>query len=441
MLSNCNYTHTYGVTCSVMFNAYMAKLVGVDRGNKKAFEFYMPLKVNSTVLKPADSCPPRAPAAAMVDLLSRRLLENARLAVIFGGNKTVPGAVLRQRGNPRSWKSYESVACDIAAALRRLGARSVEVMADDMRLAPTLASARIDLAWLNTGGVQGHNAISHAPAMLEMLGIPYIGHDPLTAAALDNKFFFKRQMMAMGIPTAPFMVWTSAQAAADPALSLQFARTFAGWDEGFIVKPISGRASLHVHHVANASDVGAVAREVLAVTQNPVLIEAYLSGREYCIAVAGPYVARRNRIDQLPRPFTFAALERVLEAGEAIFTSMDQRPITRDRMRALDPVGEALQIDALEDLATRLYLDMPLTTLVRLDVRADARGRMFVLEANPKPDLKAAEGNATSLIGAGLERYGMSYDDLIYSLFANRAAELLNDETGITSAVNSLVTV
>jgi D-alanine-D-alanine ligase len=388
---------------------------------------------------PVARAPGREPAVAMVDLLSRQLLDSARLAVVFGGNKSVAGAVLRKRGNPRSWKSYEAVACDIAASLKRLGARNVEVMPDDMRLASSLSKARIDLAWLNTGGVQGHNAIAHAPAMLEMLGIPYIGHDPLTAATLDNKFYFKRQMIAMGIPTAPFLIWTSAHGNADPGRSPQFARTFAGWSDGFIVKPITGRASLHVHHVETASEIGTVAREVLAITQNPVLIEAYLPGREYCIAVSGPIIARQNRLDRLPRPFAFAALERVLESGEAIFTSMDQRPITRDRLRPLDPVREALQIDTLEDLASRLYLEFPLSTLVRLDVRADARGRLFVLEANPKPDLKAAEGDGTSLIGAGLERCGMSYDDLIFALFANRSADLLDDEAGITAAINRLI--
>src|SRR3712207_7210813 len=35
-------------------------------------------------------------------------------------------------------------------------------------------------------------------------------------------------------------------------------------------------------------------------------------------------------------PFTFAALERVLTQEEKIFTSMDVRPITSDRFRAVD---------------------------------------------------------------------------------------------------------
>lgn len=378
-----------------------------------------------------------APTPAMIELLSRHLLERARIAVIFGGNKGLDGSVLKQRGNPRSWKSYEAVARDIAGSLKRLGAAHVEVIADDMRLPGKLKSSSIDLAWLNTGGVQGYSSISHAPAMLEMLGIPYIGHDPLTAAMLDNKFTFKRQLHAMGLPTAPFVVWR--EAGADPARSPHLRSTFEQQTSGFIVKPISGRASLHVHFVESLGGLANATRQVIEATQSPVLIETYLPGREYCIAVCGPVIARNNRIQRLAAPFTFAAIERMLDRSERIFTSMDTRPITGDRIRSLDPVVDAVEIDTLEELASRLFLEMPLQTLVRLDVRADANGKLFILEANPKPDLKAAEGTTTSLIGAALSRYGMSYDDLIFAIFANRAADLLENASSITDAVEQIV--
>ena len=38
--------------------------------------------------------------------------------------------------------------------------------------------------------------------------------------------------------------------------------------------------------------------------------EAYLAGREYCVAVCGPVIARGGRIERLPHPFAFGALER-----------------------------------------------------------------------------------------------------------------------------------
>ena len=84
------------------------------------------------------------------------------------------------------------VARDIAGALDRLGVARVLVLPDDMRLADRLRREGVHLAWLNTGGVQGYNPVSHTPAMLEMLGVPYVGQSSLTASILDNKHVFKR---------------------------------------------------------------------------------------------------------------------------------------------------------------------------------------------------------------------------------------------------------
>ncbi len=367
--------------------------------------------------------------AAHLDLLLAELTQSLRLAVVHGGNKAASGAVLRAAHNTRSWKSYESVACDIAAALGRIGFSNVSVMADDMHLARKLKDARASFAWLNSGGVQGRNAIAHTPAMMEMFGLPYVGHDPLTAGLLDSKHHFKRQLQALGIATAPFFVWSPNEVREPPFSDRRLRTRFAKWPNGFVVKPVTGRASLHVHHVERAADLNEVIRHVHHVTQNSVLVEAYLPGREYCIAVAGPTIARKGKIWQLPGPFAFSALERKLGRGERIFTSMDVKPITAARTKMLDPSKDADVIEELESIARQVYVGTPLQTLVRLDVRADDRGQLFVLEANPKPDLAAPRASSTSLITLGLGRLGMTYDDLVLSVLADRLNTLFEGRT------------
>src|SRR5258707_12637692 len=57
-----------------------------------------------------------------------RLLDRMRLAVIFGGDKSIPGAVIKPTSNPRSWKSYEAVGQDSADAPSRLGFRHGQPM-------------------------------------------------------------------------------------------------------------------------------------------------------------------------------------------------------------------------------------------------------------------------------------------------------------------------
>ena len=371
-----------------------------------------------------------------------RLLTRMRIAVIYGGDKTEDGAVIYQSHNPRSWKSYRTVAEDIAASLRRMGCRYVSLMADDMRLAQRLQDEGIHFAWLNTGGVQGFCSVSHAPAILEMLGVPYLGHDPLTAGILDSKHTFKRQLMGLGIPTAEFMTWHGAGEPLNPSENPEFQRVFGDYKGPFIVKPVSGRASLNVEFVGDIFGLAPVAQEIFELTQNHVLIERYLGGREFCVAACGPTVARNGELEKLDGPFTFAAVERVLQEDERIFTSMDKRPITGKRVRQLDPVEDAEVIKELNELGRKVFTDLNMETLVRLDVRADEEGRLFVLETNPKPDLKApTEDGVTSLIAEGLTQCGMSYDDLILSLIADRVDLLLRQRRGSAGHLVELLTI
>lgn len=356
---------------------------------------------------------------------TQTLLAKGRLAVVYAGDSRDQDSVIRASANLRPWKSYHSVAIDIATALGRLGARSVEVIPEDMNLAERLRSGEIDFAWLNTGGVQGVASAGHAAAALEMLGVPYVGHDPLTGATLDNKAFFKRHLTALGIPTAQFCTWHPDEGPFLPEWSAAFQRAFAAWEGGFVVKPVNGRASLNVVHVERRTDLVGVVLDIFEQCHNRVLIEAYLPGREYCAAVCGPSIRRDGQLLQTGEPFVFGCVERVLDAGEKIFTSMDHRPITAERVRLLDPARDRLSLARLEALARRIYRELPLETLVRLDVRADATGELYVLEANPKPDLKAPQDGVTSIIAEGLTSSGLSYDDLVFSLLADSLARNL----------------
>lgn len=354
------------------------------------------------------------------------LLKRMRVAVIYGGDKNAEDAVLFRSHNPRSWKSYKTVAGDIAASLERLGACDVALLPDDMNLCRRLRDLKIDFAWLNTAGVQGSAPMAHAASTLEMLGVPYVGHDPMTAAILDAKHTFKRLMIGAGVPTAAFMTWHGAEGRFAPDSSERFRRTFRDYGGPFIVKPVSGRASLNVEYVESVDDLAVTVSRVIENSTSEVMIEKFLSGREYCVAICGSVIARDRQLVRNDGPFSFAFVERVLEENEHVFTSMDQKPITNDRVRPLDPKKDAVVISELSNLAQRVFFEMELETLVRLDVRADANGNLNVLETNPKPDLKAPTvDGVVSLIAAGLSRCGMSYDDLVLSLFADRVDVLL----------------
>ena len=368
-----------------------------------------------------------------------QLLPRLRLAVIFGGDKRSPGSVVYEAQNTRSWKSYQAVAEDIADALRRIGCGHVEVVPEDMRLAERLRRSGIHMAWLNSAGVQGYNSAAHGSAMLEMLGIPYVGHDPLAATTLDNKHAFKREAVCAGLPTAAFSTWHPARGPFRPDLNSRFLQAFGDYPGPFIVKPVSGRASLHVNVVPDRQTLSDAVAEVYDHTDNVVLIEKYLAGREFCIAAGGPIVARGKTLSHLGKPFTFAALERSFAADELIFTSMDVKPITADRFKHVDQKREPALWSKLHCLARDVFLDFNLRSLIRIDVRADESGNLYILEANPKPDLKRPDKAATSLISAGLSQAGLDYDDLILSLLADRLGSLVGHGTRAANHITELL--
>ncbi|MCG8594506.1 MAG: hypothetical protein MI785_09075 [Kiloniellales bacterium] len=367
------------------------------------------------------------------------LMDRMNMAVIYGGDKTADGAVINQTSNPRSWKSYKSVAQDIAGALRRLGCPRVSVIPDDMQFGRRLTENEVHMAWLNTGGVQGYSPLCHAASMLEMMGIPYVGHDPMTAGILDRKDVFKRFLMALGFPTAPFITWNMAEGPLDPASNERFRRVHGDHAGPFIVKPVSGRASLNVHWVEGRGGLSAAVASVHEATRSLVMIEPYLPGREFCVAVSGYVTAQRRELRRHKDPFVVCAIERVFQPDERIVTSMDVRPITGDRLRVLDPEQDAAVLRELADLGRAVYREMNIESLIRFDVRADEAGRLKILEANPKPDLKAPSRGQTSLVAASLSAFGMSYDDLILSLLADRLAFLFGERPGCVGRLKALL--
>ncbi len=368
------------------------------------------------------------------------LLAKLKIAVIYGGDKTQRNSVIYQTHNTRSWKSYETVAREIQTTLQDLGFQHVFLMPDDMMLPENLKKEGVHLAWLNTGGVQGYNPVCHTPAMLEMLGIPYVGHDPLNASTLDNKHAFKRELQRLGIKTSSFITWHPyPQGSLKPHLNSYFAAAFGDYQGPFVVKPVSGRASLHVYVVDTVEDLPQIADKVYCHTNNAVLIEKYLPGREFCVAVGGYVTSVKGKLIKLTKPFAFSTLERVLAPEELIFTSMDTKAITSDRAYLVSEDESELKQDLLQ-LAQQVYESLGLKSVVRIDLRSDAAGVLHILEANPKPDLKRPTNCVTSLVAMGLEEYGMSYDDLLLGLLADRLDYLFSYNPGTIAHVVDLVT-
>lgn len=363
------------------------------------------------------------------------LKKRARIAVIYGGIARAGSTVINETINGRGTKTYEAVAHYIAGSLRQSGFYEVELIPEDMHLAARLIERKIDLVWLNTGGVQGACPMAHAASICEQVGIPYVGHSPGSVALLDDKGLFKCKLRSLGIATADYLVVNPGQAVS----ALALAERFRGQEqERYIVKPTSGRASLNVEVANCLSEVPDLIELVRAATGGgAVLVEEYLSGQEFAVAVDGPWVSKGGgqSVTKLSRPHAFSAVQRVLDDSELIWPSMDVRAITGDRMRlTTGPIHAALLA-----LAEHVYRDCGLETCVRLDIRADWSGSLRVLECNPKPDLAPSSDGRTSVICVGLPEAGMTYNDLILSILINRLDYLHTHRPALFATLSGVI--
>ena len=124
----------------------------------------------------------------------------------------------------------------------------------------------------------------------------------------------------------------------------------------------------------------------------PVLVEEFVDGREFTVPLLDgrPLLVEEIEFDVEPRIVGFRAK---WVAGSAEYGGT--RPVFAPRID--DGPREKmlrLAVDVAEAIGLRDY--------ARVDFRMDGDGRLFVLEANPNPDISAGSGYRRALDAAGI---------------------------------------
>src|SRR3989304_10393236 len=151
-----------------------------------------------------------------------------------------------------------------------------------------LRRTRPDIVFNMAEGLWGESREAQIPAMLEMLRIPYTGSNPLTLGLCLNKARAKEVLAYYGIPTARFMV------AAKPSLEIEKYLSFP-----MIVKPLFEGSSKGIKNdsiVKTSAELRNKVTSVLGEYAQPALVEEYLSGREFTVALIG----NGERLNVLP---------------------------------------------------------------------------------------------------------------------------------------------
>ena len=239
---------------------------------------------------------------------------------------------------------------------------------------------------------------AHVVSYLELLKIAYTGANPRGLVLANDKALSKKVLAYHRIRTPGFLSIRRGQ----PVRVTKRVRF------PLIVKTVAEHASLGIAHASVVRDEAQLRERVSFVHDrigHDAIAEEYIEGRELTVGVLG-----NDRLTTFPVwELTFGNLP---PGSPAIATAkvktdfeyQEQIGLESGRVKALPPDKEA----AIQRLAKRIYRALELSGFARIDLRMDADGKVWVLEANPNPDLSFGEDFAESA-----EAHGFAYDALI----------------------------
>lgn len=264
----------------------------------------------------------------------------------------------------------------ITMALQSLGHKVCKVEADEKAYGKfKRLKKKIDLVFNMAEGLHGADREAQIPAMLEMLQIPYTGPKPLGYAVGLNKSVAKEIMSFYRIPT-PEWVTINKLSYLDK-VKIDFYPVIA--------KPLGEGSSKGIRArnlVQQPAELKKIVKDLLQEFRQPVLVEEYLPGREFTVAVIG------NPAHVLPIiEMTFSDLPADLPK----FDHFEAKWIYED-MGGSAPFECPAKITAslkeqIEKLCLLAFHSLEMKDWARFDVRLDAKGQPHILEVNCPPGI------------------------------------------------------
>jgi D-alanine-D-alanine ligase len=293
----------------------------------------------------------------------------------------------------------------IAAVLRGLG-HDVVKLGDGRELLGQLLARPPDFVFnLAEGQGIGRSREARVPAVLEMLGIPYTGSDPLTLAVTLDKDCAKRLVQSVGVVVPRGCVVLPDE---DPRSLLESPTAPTNRLPPFpvLVKPAWEGSSKGIRGqclIDRPADLPGVVESLRRDHGQPVLVEEFIAGDELTVGVIGnapPQVLGVMQI--LPQQ----PMDRFIYSLE-IKRDWERRVRYECPARLSDAATGAVQAAALA-----AYRVLGCRDVARIDFRLRA-GVPYFLEVNPLPGLNPHSGDLILLA----RQCGWSYARLVGSIW------------------------
>lgn len=247
---------------------------------------------------------------------------------------------------------------------------------------------------------------------LDMHGILYTGSDQNAHELELNKPLAKQRVLDTGLKTSPFFVAQQNK----PQNMYEISLTFP-----MFIKPTNRGGGLGIDSDSVVHNFEQLKNKINLITtkhQSDSLIEEYLSGREFSVAILKDEFS--DRISVMP-------LELIAPAdknGVRILSSKVKSADTEQFIAVTDNVIRA----KICLLAAKVFRALEARDYGRIDIRMDEFGNPFFLEANLIPSLVNGYGNFPK---ACMLNMSLGYEQMLLSIvrlaFARSAAQPQND--------------
>ena len=213
---------------------------------------------------------------------------------------------------------------------------------------------------------------------LELMRVPYTGCDPEASRLAFDKVLTKQKCVALGVPTAKFMTFISADA-----------QWPEGWETPVVLKPVRQGSSVGLQFVDSPAEFSAKLAESLKF-DTEVLMEERIVGRETTVGIlagrALPVVEVR------PKQGSYDYANKYTAGATEYFCPADFDGVTSAR---------------IQDAAYAAFNAIGGRDYARVDVMVRANGAPVVLEVNTLPGM-----TATSLLPKAAAAAGLRYAEL-----------------------------
>jgi D-alanine-D-alanine ligase len=255
----------------------------------------------------------------------------------------------------------------IEKALNKLG-HDTDRIGHARQLIDRLAHGdRWDLVFNIAEGLYGIGREAQVPAILDVYRIPYTFSDPLVMSLTLHKGMTKRVVRDAGISTSEFWV-----------VEKDGDETRVTFSPPFFIKPVAEGTGKGVTPHSIIHSIGELGRACAAMRRTykqPVLVERYLSGREFTVGIIGSGTDAR----------ALGTIEVILLAGAepGVYSYVNKEQC--EELVEYRPVWakDNPLVQRSEEIALQSWLTLECRDAGRVDIRCDAAGNPFFLEVNP----------------------------------------------------------